>query len=146
MKKEKNRYIIILTILSSLTVILFLVYDRAFYSDYTGEKYITVWKQLDDETIIVKGKYYGVLPPKDNYIKIYKSKNFYICWNDESYDLVFNLGSKVIDKKGFDNCRFLDHNTFFDNYQGIIYSTEGKLKVTNPKIYKHNKYQIDYID
>lgn len=73
--KTKNIVLPLIVISIILSLYYFLDYRRTFYSNYSKNKYVTVWKRLNDESLIIKGKYYGILPPSDNYIKVYKSKH-----------------------------------------------------------------------
>lgn len=118
-------------------------YNRSFYANDSG-KYFTIWKPFGKQSYLIKGKYISPLKPSSNYITLYSSKHIYFCENCTD-KITINLGSKVINKRGLDDFRFLTHTDFFSKYRGTKY-IDGKQIKDSVSDLKKRKYSIKHIE
>lgn len=57
-------------------------YKRHFISNTDKTKYFTIWCRYGNNCYIVPGKYYGVFPPSNNYIKTVNYRNYIgVIWD-----------------------------------------------------------------
>lgn len=128
----------ITSVILLLIVVLLVWFDqsRSFYC-LSEDKCVTVWKRLGNKCYIVPGKYYGVLNPSDNFIKMTNTGYIVAIWNNNEGLLIDIEDNAEIVQKSFGNILiglYNDNKTANDS----LYSDfdEG---------YRRYKKGVDYI-
>lgn len=94
-------------------------YKRHFIHNREKTEFITVWQRIGNTCYIIPGKYYGILAPKENYIKTANYKNYIgIVW-DTKDKLDFKISVyndlRVIDWES--NSKIYNKNFLLPNLQ-----------------------------
>lgn len=132
----KNIIIFLLTILLIAT---WFCESRRFVK--IGHNYVTIWKQLNDKSYIIWGKYYGLISPSNGYIKTTNNDNITLYINDSLQNIVIYkhdedsvevknaLGSVNFEKFDSDTSKF--HSILYKpNAHSMKDLTQGSYSLT----------------
>ena len=136
MKKNFSRIKWIIIALFIVAVIIsFKIFEkRTFCTSIYSNQVVTIWNRY-----IIFEKYEGLLPPKDNYIKIRKNKDLHynVFFKSDNTVTIWSASNKTIkakfDKKGYDIKIYYGYDNARLYYDDCQYS--GLLAVTEYEYY-----------
>jgi hypothetical protein len=150
---NKKRYPYILLFLIAIIFIYYQVdYKRYFLKNKEGSKVITLWERFGNDCYIIPGRYFGILPPKKNYIKTVSYRNYIgIIWNTkDKYEFKISIYNdyEYIHPEG-------DKIKIYSNNDSLVYEYKilevlsyfaDKRKWSDERDSLINYYDYNYID
>lgn len=91
-----------------------------------GENYVTLWKQYDNTSYLIWGKYYGVMSPSDGFIKTNNVNNITIYTTKSLPKVVVYKSDEAVEIKNQTNViNFENYETNANKFHTLFYQSNG---------------------
>ncbi|MFN3300270.1 MAG: hypothetical protein ACK41Z_08745 [Sediminibacterium sp.] len=127
--------------------LLFLVFFLTWYGERRkfipiGNGYVTVWKQFNDVSYVIWGKYYGLTSPSKNYIKTSNSNNLSLYISDKlPKTIIYRSDEPSIISSSVKGISFINYETDSEKFHSILYKPNAK----KAKDLKVGTYALDIL-
>jgi hypothetical protein len=124
---------------------------RHFISSDDNSKHFTIWRRTGNKCYIIPGRYFGIFPPKENYIKTVNFRNYIgVVWNtldDYEYKISIYNDFEPVDLK--ENIKIYSRNDSllleYNILKELNYNTGKRIRSDSAEILEV-KYDFKYID
>lgn len=115
-----------------ILILLFIILLLTWYGEKRkfipiGNNYVTVWKQFNDVSYVIWGKYYGVSSPSKNYIKSSNSNILSLYISDKiPKTIIYRSEEPTIISPTVEGISFVNYEDDSEKFHSILYKAEAK--------------------
>lgn len=115
-----------------ILILLFIVLLLAWYGEKRkfipiGDSYVTVWKQFNDVSYVIWGKYYGILSPSKNYIKSSNSNILSLFISDKMPKIIiYRSEEPTVISSSLDEISFINYEIDNEKIHSLLYKPNVK--------------------
>ena len=114
----------ILIWLGLLLVVIYIYWGRNIYC-IGGNKCITVWKKFNNKSLVIPGRYFGMLKPSSCYIETENIGDIVVYWSDKLPEVIIIRCDGIYKIYYPGNIKILDYKKSYA-YEKILYEIDSK--------------------